>query len=272
VNPQGAGSEVREMKSTNAMKKIGIVGGLAWPSTVNYYSEICRRSEQWHLARNPHAVPSTPEMSIESLDVNKAISYFGTDEDEESWSQFDGYHRAALQRLQASGADFALMASNTPHHRFASIVRGIRIPVLSILDAAAKESARIRANQVLILGTALTMRSPKFREGFAKYGVEATGPHDEAARVMTAGLITELQLGRVEGAAERLGRIARTSFGRHFRTQPVVCLACTELPLAFGERKMLTTFEYDGVSYINTTAVHIVAALDFAVNPGESCT
>ena len=259
------------MKSTNAMKKIGIVGGLAWPSTVNYYSEICRRSERWHLARNPHAVPSTPEMSIESLDVNKAISYFGTDEDEESWSQFDGYHRAALQRLEASGADFALMASNTPHHRFASIVREIRIPVLSILDAAAKESARIRASEVLILGTALTMRSPKFREGFAKYGVEATGPHDEAARVMTAGLITELQLGKVEGAAERLGRIARMSFGRHFRTQPVVCLACTELPLAFEERKMLTTFESDGVTYINTTAVHIVAALDFAVNLGESC-
>jgi aspartate/glutamate racemase len=69
-------------------------------------------------------------MSIESLDVNKAISYFGTDEDETSWSQFDGYHRAALERLEASGADFALMASNTPHHRFASIVRGIRIPVL----------------------------------------------------------------------------------------------------------------------------------------------
>jgi aspartate/glutamate racemase len=42
------------------MKKIGIVGGIGWPSTVDYYSEICRRSEQWHLARNPRAVPSTP--------------------------------------------------------------------------------------------------------------------------------------------------------------------------------------------------------------------
>ena len=257
------------MKNTNAMKKIGIVGGVAWPSTVDYYSEICRRSERWHLARNPQAVPSTPEMSIESLDLNKAISYFGTDEDEESWSQFDGYHRAALQRLEASGVDFALMASNTPHHRFASIVRGIRIPVISILDAVAKESARIGAGEVLILGTALTMRSPKFREGFAKYGVKATGPHDEAARIMTVGLITELQLGKLEGAAERLGRIARMSFGRQFKAPPVVCLACTELPLAFKEQKMLTTFEYDGVSYLNATAVHIVAAFDFAINPGE---
>jgi aspartate racemase len=88
------------------MKKIGIVGGVAWLSTVDYYSEICRRS-----------VPSTPEMSLESLDLNKVVSYLGIDGDEESW-QFDDYHRAALQRLEASGAEFAVMASNTPHHRF----------------------------------------------------------------------------------------------------------------------------------------------------------
>jgi len=250
----------------NAMKKIGIVGGVAWLSTVDYYSEICRRSERWHLARNPQAVPSTPEMSIESLDLKKAISYLGTDDDEESWSQFDDYHRAALQRLETSGADFALMASNTPHHRFATIVRGIGIPVISILDAVAKESARIGAGAVLILGTALTMKSPRFREGFAKYGVEAAGPHDEVARAMTLDLITELQLGKLEGAAERLGRIARMSFERQFGAQPAVCLACTELPLAFQEQKMLTTFEHDGVLYINATAVHINAAFDLAVN------
>lgn len=73
------------------MKKIGIVGGVAWPSTVEYYSEICRRSERWHVARNLEDVPSTPEMSIESLDLNKAVSYLGIDGDEESWVQFDDY-------------------------------------------------------------------------------------------------------------------------------------------------------------------------------------
>ena len=249
-----------------AMKKIGIVGGVAWPSTVDYYTAICRRSERWHLSRNPQAVPTTPEMSIESLDLNKAISYIGDDDDEESWAQFDNYHRAALQRLEASGADFALIASNTPHHRFAAIVAGIRIPVINIFDVAAKECARIGAREVLILGTALTMRSPKFREAFAKYDIEAAGPQDEAARAMTVESIAELQVGKLEGAAKRIGSIARTSFERQSKAQPVVCLACTELPLAFQEQKMLETFTYDGVLYINTTALHINAAFDFAVN------
>jgi len=247
------------------MKKIGIVGGIAWPSTADYYSGICRRSEQWHLARNPQSVPSTPEMSIESLDVNKAISLLGIDDDEDSWTQFDDYHRSALKRLEMSGTDFALIASNTPHNRFSTIVRGIEIPVLSILDVVAKESARIGASEILILGTSVTMRSAKFREGFAKYGVEASGPRDEAARAMTAGLIAELQLGKLEGTAARLGKIVRLSFKERLRTRPVVCLACTELPLAFQEQKMHASFECDGILYLNSTALHIEAAFDLAV-------
>jgi aspartate/glutamate racemase len=62
-------------KNDQVMKKIGIVGGVAWVSTADYYSELCRRIEQWHLARDLQCVPSTPEMSIESLDLNKAASY-----------------------------------------------------------------------------------------------------------------------------------------------------------------------------------------------------
>jgi aspartate racemase len=105
-------------------------------------------------------------------------------------------------------------------------------------------------------------------QAFAKYGVEVAGPHDETARAMTVELITELQLGKPDGAAERLAEIAKISFGRQFKAQaqPLVCLACTELPLAFQEQKVLATFEYHGVLYINTTAAHINAAFDFTVS------
>jgi aspartate/glutamate racemase len=65
------------------------------------------------------------------------------------------------------------MASNTPHHRFDAIVSGIRIPLISIIDAVAKESARIGARQVLLSGTA--MRSLQFRQEFAKYEIEDAG-------------------------------------------------------------------------------------------------
>jgi len=248
------------------MKRIGIVGGVGWQSTTEYYSGLCRRSEQWHLSRNPRDVPTMPEISIESLDLAKAISYLGSDDDEQSWSQFDNYHRRALKRLEANGADFVLMASNTPHHRFEAIVRNIRIPVISILDEMAKESARVGAQQVLLLGTALTMRSPKFRETFAKYEIEASGPIAESLRAMTVELITDLQLGKLDIADQRLATIAKRSLDENrFGDQSAVCLACTELPHAFPRMKQLATFEYDGIFFINTTAVHIDAAFNFAV-------
>ena len=122
------------------MKKIGIVGGVAWRSTVEYYADICRRAEEMHLAQRRPGPPASPEMVIESLDLNTAFAAIGNDEDESSWSRFDEYHRAALLRLERSGAEMALIASNTPHHRFREITRGVRIPVVSILAATAAEA------------------------------------------------------------------------------------------------------------------------------------
>src|SRR5260370_30390366 len=177
------------------MRKIGIVGGVAWQSTVQYYSEFCRRRELWHTLSKRPGPPSTPEISIESLDLATAVSYLGSADDENSWSRFDEYHRAALKRLEVSGADFALIASNTPHHRLDTIVSGIRIPVISIIDALARKSVLIGARQILLLGTDLTMRSQRFRKEFGKHGVEAAGPGDEAVRTMTTKLITELHRG-----------------------------------------------------------------------------
>ncbi len=250
------------------MKKIGILGGIAWPSTVDYYAEICRRSEQSHLARNPDAIPSTPEISIESLELNKVFSLIGNDEDENSWSQFDDYHRQGLQRVEASGADFAIMASNSPHHRYASVTRGIKIPVLNLLEVVAEEASRQGAREVLILGTALAMRSAKFREIFAKRGITASGPSSEAAKATIGAMVFELQRGKIEGAAERISAIAKAEFKSQSRGRPVVHLGCTELPLAFPNQKTLGTFEEDGVLYLNSTALHINAAFEFAL--GES--
>ncbi len=235
------------------MKKIGIVGGIAWPSTVEYYAGLCRLSEQQG---------DTPEMVIESLDHERAVAYVGDDAQPDSWLRFDAYHRDALKRLEAAGAGFALIASNTSHHRLPEIVSGLGIPVLSIVDAAAEECARLGAKEVLILGTATTMRSGRFRAAFAARGIAAAGPEDSEVRAACVQLSHELQhRGEVPGAAARLGEMARASRGGQ---APLVCLACTELPLAFPEQKTLMLLESGGLRYMNTTAVHIRAAFDYA--------
>jgi len=246
------------------MKKIGMVGGIAWLSTAEYYMELCRRSEERHIARKDPGLPGTPEMSIESLDLNRAFSLVGDDEDGASWAGFEEYHRAALMRVEQSGADFAVIASNTPHIRWAEITRGIRIPVLSIIDAVARECAGIGAREMLILGTKPTMKAARFREGFFKHGIAAAGPRDETGLSETAELIHGLQRGKTAGAAGRVEEIARGAFGQ-FGGQPAVALCCTELPLAFPEEKVKTTFQRNGITYLNSTLIHIQAAFEFAI-------
>lgn len=216
------------------MKKVGIVGGVGWPSTIDYYAELCRLSEQWHLAKDPQKIPSTPEMSIESLDLSKAVGFIAEEDNEDDWATFDEYHRKALQRLETSGADFALIASNTPHHRLASIVRGVRIPVLSLWDVVAAEVSRRKAKAVLILGTDLTMRSAAFREILAKHGICSYFPTNPAIRMSLEAVISKLQRGAVTGAKEEIHEIACRALAPG-DSDKLVCLSCTELPLAFGE-------------------------------------
>jgi len=109
------------------------------------------------------------------------------------------------------------------------------------------------------------MNSLRLRNEFAKVGIEADGPKDERMRFLTTRLIAALQAAEVEEATERLGDVARTSFQTQFSGPPVVCLACTELPLAFQDNSFEPTFEVDGVVYINTSIIHIEAAIQFAV-------
>lgn len=248
------------------MKKIGIVGGVGWPSTVEYYTGICRYSERRHVAEHLCGAPSMPEMCIESLDINKAVTYIGTDADEASWAQFDEYHRAALRRIESSGAEFAVIASNTSHHRFAEITRGIGIPVLSIFEVVARKCAQLEARRVLILGTAPTMESSICRTVFAEYGIDATGPKSKEARISIIEVISQLQRGETEGTATRIREIAKTSCHNWPASNRVICLACTELPLAFLKFKEHPVFELDGIMYVNTSAVHIAAAFDYAVS------
>jgi len=253
------------------MKKIGIVGGMGWRSTVEYYAEICRRSEQWSRQHNQAGAPLTPDIAIESLDLNRAIALLGQGEDDASWAAFDQYHRAALKRLEAAGAELALIASNTPHQRLEAITSGIGVPVLSIFDASARAAAHAGARRVLILGTRSTMASTKLPAAFARQRIAAAAPQDEAPRALTCELIDELELGAGEAVAARLGHLARSAVDRQFGGDAAVCLACTELPLAFPEAKRMVTFERGGTLYINSTAAHIEAALAAAGVGQDAC-
>ena len=238
------------------MKKIGILGGIGWPSTVEYYAGLCRLAD----ARNRAQMP---EMAIESLDLAKTEALVGTDGDEDSWLAFDAYHRAALQRLDRGGADFVVIACNTAHHRLAQIERGLAIPVLGIVDTAADACVERGVRDVLILGTRTVMASSVFREAFRQRGIDARAPAEERHWQMVLASIDALSHGHDDGASGRIRQVIVES-GMDQNPSSAVYLGCTELPLAFPAHKHEGMFEIDGIRCINSTALHIHAAFEYA--------
>jgi aspartate racemase len=242
------------------MKKIGILGGIGWPSTIEYYAGLCGLAEARNRTRDRAPMP---EIAIESLDLAKAEGLAGGAGDEDSWLAFDAYHRAALQRLERSGADFAVIACNTAHHRLQQIEFGLAIPILGIVDVAADACVEHGIRDVLVLGTDTVMASDVFREAFRQRGVDARAPADERHWQMVLASIDALSRGHDDDSSGRIRQVIAES-GLDQDPSAAVYLGCTELPLAFPAQKHQGVFEVDGIRCINSTALHIRAAFEYA--------
>jgi len=248
------------------MKKIGILGGLAWPATIEYYKAICQLSQNHHANLNFSGPSPMPEMCIESVNINYSYNRRGRYGDEDSWKAYDTYFHAALKRLENNGVDFAMIASNTPHIRYDAITEGLKIPVISIFEAVAETCQIHGIGEFLLLGTEPTMNSGAFPGYLARHGVRAFVPPDDRLKSKVADLIAELFTGKSENGRARIQAIVGPSFEQAGIGKKVVCLACTELPLAFEGQEQLETFEEDGVFYLNTTIIHANAAFRCAVS------
>ncbi len=240
------------------MKKIGILGGVGWASTVDYYRAIAEGASR-HFAERGHTSPlPIPPMTIESVTQAKTRALRGIAGDEESWSAFDAVFREALLTLERAGCDFGIIASNTPHARLHSIRLGVAMPILSIFDATAEVTARTKASEALVLGTTVTMEATNYAEKLAEHGVVANKrlPDAEIAE-MQAMIDSDFYGGASDEAHARLLAFCN----KHARTGTAILLACTELPLAFPNHLDDPVFEADGHLFINPSAAHVSAAL-----------
>lgn len=243
------------------MQKIGIVGGAAWHSTLEYYRLICDGAARHFRAQGMSAPLPTPTMTIESLNMAETRSLRGRMGNEDSWADFDAVIRDSLRRLEGAGCDFAIIANNTMHTRLHAITKGVDIPVLSILDAVADAAASAGAGKALVLGTSVTMRADDYSRVLATRGIEANARLDDAT---IDGLQSMID---TDFYAESISPAARSRFldlCRGNLDQPestAVLLACTELPLAFPEHAGEGVFRSDGMMFVHTVAVHVRAVL-----------
>lgn len=234
------------------MKKIGIVGGIGWPSTIEYYRLICEASQRYHSTDKIAGPVPMPEMVIESLDIHVTVTNRGT-EDPATWVVWDRYFQSALARLEASGADVLVMASVTPHTRLATLSEAITTPIISVYDSVGAYCQKSGIKNLLLLGTMPTMTTTAFADRLAHWAVSGSYPVDSADINTVVATIDQLYQNKKTGAAEAIQSVVHNSVDSH---STVVCLACTELPLAFETGANLAEFSYNGIRFINAAVIH----------------
>jgi aspartate racemase len=225
------------------MKTLGIVGGIAPESTIDYYRLLVASY------REQQRDNSYPSILINSVDVNRVLGLVAGGRLDE----LAGYLGEAIDRLARGGADFGLLASNTPHIVFDQLSRISPIPLLSIVEAASEATAELGLTTVGILGTRFTMEGRFYPEVFARRGIAVRPPPPGDLTYVHEKYVTELVDGnfRPETRAGVLQVIARLKS----EGAEGVVLAGTELPLLLrGAPDM-------GVSFLDTTRIHVRRAV-----------
>ncbi|MDA9982560.1 amino acid racemase [Gammaproteobacteria bacterium] len=241
------------------MKKIGMIGGLGWLSTIDYYRLLCAKTNAHYENLGVEPPLPTPHIFIESLNMHETRMLRGKEGDDASWAGFENVFREAFGRLEAAGAEFGIIASNTPHMRIKGITKDLGFPVVSILDATAQAVRDTGAKRALVLGTTVTMNSTVYADTMYEYGIDTFSILPEAEIDGLGKLIDyDLYQGRCDTAMDQIVGLCKKYVQNE---SDVVCLACTELPLAFPRHTDSTCFEEQGITFVNTTVAHVDAAL-----------
>lgn len=224
------------------MRTIGIIGGMAWPSSLAYYERTNERVQE--ILGLEHC----PNMVLMQRDFAGIKKW----EDEGDWAKVAEMIINTTQRLDAAGASFGLIACNTAHKALNLVRDQIDLPMIDIVDATALEIRRQERRTVGLLGTKTTMTDDYFRGHLEeRYGIVVITPSEEDQEVIADIGDRELSKGIFSEKARKKFRpiIARLVA----KGAEVVVLACTE----FG---LLLKKEDSEVTMIDTLKVHVEAA------------
>ncbi|HKQ99336.1 MAG TPA: amino acid racemase [Pyrinomonadaceae bacterium] len=151
------------------MKILGILGGIAPESTIEYYRLIVAS----YRAKVPGG--DYPELIINSINLKKMLDMIGANE----LARVTDYLAGEVRKLARAGADFGILASNTPHIVFEELQRESPIPLLSIVESVCEETRRLGLKRVGLFGTRFTMQGRFYSEVFSRYGIEIVTPDPE---------------------------------------------------------------------------------------------
>ncbi len=227
------------------MKKLGILGGMGPESTILYYKEIATRFQK----KEPNGY--FPALTIETVNMYEMLKYCLDGE----YDALAEYLMKGIRNLEASGADFAILASNTPHVVFEQLQQGAHVPLLSIVEPTYRAIKTHGFTKVTWLGTRFTMEQPYFKKLFIQNGIDVVVPNTDERKYIDTVIAKELEFGIVKDASRNeINKIIQRLISDD--NIEAVILGCTELPLMYANETLPVPI-YDTLQY------HINGIVDY---------
>jgi aspartate racemase len=227
------------------MKTIGILGGLGPESTIEYYKGIIRTFQAKESGY--------PEIIIHSTSLSEFWKIIET-------GQFDEltvWLAEKIESLYDAGADFAAIASNTPHIVFDKVNARSPMPLLSIVEQTCKKAKSLGLKKCGLFGTGFTMRSSFYQDHFSKHGISIVVPDEGDRKFLDDKIFSELAFGITKDETRKqFLQIVRRMIDE--QSIDSLILACTELPL------ILDKDEY-GIPFLSTTAIHVESIVQYCL-------
>ena len=230
------------------MKLLGIIGGMSWESTAEYYRIINSLVKQ--KMGNFHS----SKCLIYSVDFEELYSF-----------QREGNEKLLRQslleivnKLTVAKAELILIATNTMHKFYDFLQNHTHVPILHIAEASGQELVRKGLSNPLILGTKITMEEDFYFDYLKKsFNINAIKPGDEDRTMVNRVIFEELVKGEFKDDSRNAFMDVIDKMKK--KGADSVMLACTEIPLLIKQ-------EHSSLPVIDTTFIHAAAAVKIQLN------
>ena len=226
------------------MKTLGMIGGVGPESTIDYYKNIIA------LYRERRRDGSYPQFVINSINLKKGVDFM----DANNLPGMADFLLEEIKKLAPAGADFGLIAANTPHIVFDDIAPKSPIPLISIVEATCAAAKARKLKRLALFGTRYTMQATFYPKVFSREGIELLVPEPNDQDYIHDKYMNELIPGRFPPET-RAGFLAIVDRMKTTNDIDGVILAGTELPL------ILCDPDHKGIPFLNTTNIHCDAAV-----------